>query len=97
MKPPRLPRRAWAPLGAATTLLALFAWVAMRTGPLAPVPVTATTVASQGIQPALYGLGTVAARYSYRIGPTAPGRLLQLDVHVGDRVVAGQVLGAINR
>lgn len=96
MKRPTLPRRAWAPLGAAGVLLALFAWVAVRTGPLAPVPVTIATVTTQSIQPALYGLGTVAARYSYRIGPTAPGRLLQLDVHVGDRVAAGQVLGAMD-
>jgi HlyD family secretion protein len=41
----------------------------------------------------LFGIGTVEARYTYRSDPTFAGRVKRLDVHVGDQVRAGQVLG----
>jgi RND family efflux transporter MFP subunit len=74
-------------------LLALLMYVALRSGPLAPIPVTVTTVTSRSIEPVLFGIGTVAARYTYKIGPTFAGRVKRLDAHVGDRVKAGQLLG----
>lgn len=77
-------------------LLALFVYVVFRSGPLASVPVTATTVESQPISPALFGIGTIEARYTYKIGPTSPGRVQSIRVQVGDRVHAGQVLGEID-
>ena len=77
-------------------LLALFVFVGLRSGPLAPVAVTLATVQSRALAPALFGIGTVEARYTYRIGPTAAGRVERLDVDVGDRVDAGQVLGAMD-
>jgi multidrug efflux pump subunit AcrA (membrane-fusion protein) len=69
-------------------LLALLIYVALRAGPLAPIPVTVTTVESCSIAPALFGIGTVEARYTYRIGPTVAGRIKRIDVQVGDRVQA---------
>lgn len=80
-------------LGVLLPLLALFIFVVMRSGPLAPVPVTVTTVEARTITPALFGIGTVEARYSYRIGPTAAGRVARVEVQVGDRVKAGTLLG----
>jgi HlyD family secretion protein len=77
-------------------LLALFGYVAVRSGPLAPVAVTGMRVESRPIAPALFGIGTVEARYSYQIGPTFAGRLKRLDVDVGDEVIAGQVLGEMD-
>lgn len=77
-------------------LLALFVYVALRSGPLAPVAVTVVTVESKEVAPALFGVGTVEARYTYKIGPTFAGRVKRLDVHVGDRVKAGQVLGEMD-
>jgi len=77
-------------------LLALLAYVALYSGPLAPVAVTLETLQSRPISPALFGIGTVEARHSYQIGPTATGRLETLLVEVGDRVQAGQVLGEID-
>ncbi len=74
-------------------LLALFVYVALRSGPLAPVSVTVQAVEAKSITPALFGIGTVEARYTNKIGPTFAGRLKRLDVQVGDRVKAGQVLG----
>lgn len=74
-------------------LLALFIYTGLRSGPLAPVAVTLVTVEADEIQPALFGIGTVEARYTYKIGPTVAGRIKQLDVHVGDTVTAGQVIG----
>lgn len=71
----------------------LFAYVALRSGPLAPVPVTVAAVENRVVSPALFGIGTVEARYSYKIGPTVAGRLKYLNVQVGDRVRAGQLLG----
>lgn len=74
-------------------LLALLVYVALRSGPLAPVAVTETGVESQAIHPEVFGIGTVEARYTYKIGPTYAGRIKRLDVEVGDRVKASQVLG----
>ncbi len=77
-------------------LLALFVFVAVRSGPLAPVAVTVTTVQSRSVAPALFGIGTVESRYGYRIGPTSAGRVKRVLVDVGDRVVAGQLLAEID-
>ena len=48
---------------------------------------------TKSITPALFGIGTVEARHTYRIGPTFTGRVKRLDVEVGERVKSGQVLG----
>lgn len=77
-------------------LLVLFVFAALRSGPLAPVPVTVATVEAQPISPALFGIGTVEARYTYRIGPTVAGRLRSVAVQVGDQVKAGQILGEMD-
>ncbi len=74
-------------------LLTLFVYVALRSGPLASVAVTVSDVESRTVSPALFGIGTVEARYTYKIGPTFAGRIKRLDVHVGDQVKAGQSLG----
>jgi len=77
-------------------LLLAFGYVATSSGPLSPVPVTVTRVEQQAIAPALFGIGIVEARYRYQIGPNITGRVLQLNVHVGDHVTAGQVLGEMD-
>lgn len=77
-------------------LLLLFIYVALRSGPLAPIPVTVTTVENRAIAPALFGIGTVESRYTHKIGSTAAGRIKRVDVQVGDRVSAGQVLGEMD-
>ena len=86
-------RRMFALLAVIVPLLALLIYVALRSGPLAPISVTVTTVTNRSIAPVLFGIGTVAARYTYKIGPTYAGRVKRLDAHVGDRVKTGQVLG----
>lgn len=96
MKLPRPNRRTLALLAVIVPLLALFVFVALRSGPLAPVAVTVVPVESRAIRPALYGIGTVEARYTYRIGPTLAGRVRSLDVHVGETVSAGQVIGEMD-
>src|SRR3990172_9241935 len=96
MKRPPLQGRTLALLAVIVPLLALLVYVALRSGPLAPVAVTDATVESRAVTPVLFGIGTVEARYTYRIGPTFAGRVERLDVHVGDRVKAGQVLGEMD-
>lgn len=93
MKPFPLQKSTLAILAILIPLLALFIYVALRSGPLAPVPVILTTVEDKAISPALFGIGTVEARYTYKIGPTFAGRLQRMDVQVGDQVKAGQLLG----
>lgn len=83
-------------VGVLVPLIILFVYVALRSGPLAPVLVTVAAVEERSITPALFGIGTVDARYTYKIGPTFAGRLKRLDVHVGDRVRAGQMLGEMD-
>ena len=89
-------RRTLAILAVLVPLAALLGYVALRSGPLAPVAVTVVKVESRALRPALFGVGSVEARQLYRIGPIAPGRLKRLDVEVGDTVKAGQVLGEMD-
>ncbi|HEC07581.1 MAG TPA: efflux RND transporter periplasmic adaptor subunit [Thiolapillus brandeum] len=96
MKVPSQQRQILALVAVILPLLLLFAYVAIRSGPLAPVAVTVMQVESQPISPALFGIGTVGARYNYKIGPTTAGRVKQLYVDVGDRVEVGQVLGEMD-
>ena len=91
-----LQQRTLALLAIVAPLLLLFVYVVFRSGPLAPVAVTVATVDERAIAPGLFGVGTVEARYAYKIGPTAAGRIQRLDVHVGDLVKAGQVLGEMD-
>ena len=59
MKRPPLQRRTLALIAVLVPLLVLLAYVALRSGPLAPVAVTETRVESRAIRPALFGIGTV--------------------------------------
>lgn len=96
MNLPHIQRRTLSVIAVVLPLLLLFAYVALRSGPLAPVAVTVTTVESRSVTPSLSGIGTVEARFTHKMGPTVTGRLKQLDVHVGDIVHAGQVLGEMD-
>ena len=96
MKFLRLQRRTLLLLAVAVPLALLFVYVALRSGPLAPVAVTVMRVESRRIAPALAGIGAVQARHTYKIGPTGAGRVRRIDVQVGDAVAAGQVLGEMD-
>lgn len=89
-------RRTLALVGVLVSLAALFLYASLRSGPLAPVLVTVATVENYAIAPALFGIGTVEARYTYKIGPTIAGRVKRVDVQVSDTVKAGQVLGEMD-
>ena len=77
-------------------LLALLAFVALRSGPMAPVTVTEEPVRQQALRPQLSGIGTVEARQVFRIGPTVAGRVRQVMVDVGEQVRSGQWLGEMD-
>lgn len=79
------------------SLLAVaFLYVALRSGPLAPVAVVVSEVRDMPLEPSLFGIGTVEARYTQNIGPTASGRVREILVDVGDRVEPGQVVGEMD-
>jgi RND family efflux transporter MFP subunit len=77
-------------------LAGAFLYVALRSGPLAPVPVVVFEVKELSIRPSLFGIGTVEARYVHHIGPTVPGRVSGISVDVGDRVESGQIVGEMD-
>lgn len=77
-------------------LLAGLGFVVARSGPLAPIRVTLTTVEQGAVAPALFGIGTVEARRAYLIGPTVAGRVQRVLVDVGDPVRAGQLLAEMD-
>ncbi len=92
-------KRLWRTIGLLLGLIALtalFFYVMMRSGPLAPVPVTAAAVEERSISPALYGIGVVESGAVFRIGPTSPGRVKDVFVQVGDLVEAGQKIGVMD-
>jgi RND family efflux transporter MFP subunit len=74
----------------------LLGYVALRSGPLAAVRVSESAVEIRTLNPELFGIATVEAQFSYRIGPTQTGRLQSLTVQVGDQVSAGQLLGRMD-
>ncbi|MBW8298628.1 MAG: efflux RND transporter periplasmic adaptor subunit [Hydrogenophaga sp.] len=96
MKLPSLQRRSLMLIVIVIPIVALFGYVVLRSGPLAPVTVMTASVEARSISPALFGIGTVEARFSYKIGPTIAGRVGKVYVDVGDRVRAGQVLAELN-
>ncbi len=83
-------------LAAILSLAVIFLYVMMRSGPLAPVPVTETVVENRSIAPALYGIGVVESGAVFRVGPTSPGRVREVFVHVGDMVQPGQKVAVID-
>jgi RND family efflux transporter MFP subunit len=83
-------------LAAILSLAVIFLYVMMRSGPLAPVPVTETVVEKRSIAPALYGIGVVESGAVFRVGPTSPGRVREVFVHVGDMVQPGQKVAVID-
>ena len=80
----------------AVALVAALAFVALRTGPLAPTKVSVTAVQEGKLSPAIFGIGTVEARRSWMVGPTVAGRVLSVRVDVGDTVKAGQLLAEMD-
>ena len=96
MKTLPLQRRTLTLIAVLLPMLALFVYVALRSGPLAPISVVVASVEDRAVAPALFGIGTVDARYTYKIGPTFAGRIRRVDVNVGDHVQAGQVLGEMD-
>ena len=77
-------------------LIAALAFVALRSGPLAPVRATVMQAKVGSLSPALFGIGIVEARRAYLIGPIAAGRVRSVRVDVGDLVKAGQLLAEID-
>lgn len=75
-----------------TLLLLVLGWLVFTRGPLAPIRVQMTRVQVGNLQPQIFGIGTVEARALYAVGPTQAGRLANLSVDQGDKVVAGQVI-----
>jgi len=96
MKIDRLLSRRLALALVAVALLGAIVVVLMRSGPLAGTRVTVHEAQTGTVVPALFGIGTVEARRSYLIGPTAAGRVLRVAVDVGDRVKAGQLLAEMD-
>jgi hypothetical protein len=72
-------RRTLALLAVLVPLAALFVYVALRSGPQTPIPVTVTRVEARSITPALFGIGTIEVRYTNKIGPTVAGRVKRVD------------------
>jgi len=96
MKLPSVQRRSLMLLAVAVPIVALFGYVVLRSGPLAPVSVRTAVVENRSISPALFGIGTVEARFSYKIGPTIAARVGAVHVDVGDTVSAGQALAEMD-
>lgn len=77
-------------------LLGTLAFVALRTGPLAPLKVQVTDVAQGRVSPEIFGIGQVEARRSWLVGPTVAGRVRSVTVDVGQTVQPGQVLAEMD-
>lgn len=81
---------------AVAVLLAGLVFVALRTGPLAPIQVQTVAVEKGRVAPDLFGIGLVEARRSWLIGPTVAGRVASVLAEVGVAVRAGQALAEMD-
>ena len=88
--------KTWALASVLSVLAGLLVYVAVRAGPLAPVEVTVATVVNHALKSALFGIGTVEARFAHKIGPTYAGRIKRVEVQSGDHVTQGQLLGEMD-
>ena len=70
----------------------LLGWLVYTHGPLATARVQITSVQLADLQPQIFGIGTVEARSLYTVGPTQAGRLADIYVNQGDKVMAGQMI-----
>jgi len=77
-------------------LVGVFFWLIFIKGPLGPTKVTVTKAKTEPLTASVFGIGTVEARLSYAIGPAQAGRVLNVKVDQGDKVLAGQILGEID-
>ena len=84
------------PLVLGAGVLAGIVFLLARSGPLAPLAVTQAQVELGPLAPKIFGIGTVEARRSYLVGPTAAGRVTRVLVDQGDRVHAGQLLAEMD-
>ena len=82
--------------GLAAVLIVALAYVALRTGPLAPTRVQVTQVSTGRVTPEIFGVGQVEARRSWMVGPTVSGRVLSVRADVGDAVAPGQLLAEMD-
>lgn len=80
----------------ALLVLGAVGFVLLRAGPLAPLQVTVTTVQEGRLRPSIFGIGTVEARRSWMVGPTVAGRVLRVQVDVGEHVKAGKLLAEMD-
>lgn len=83
-------------VAAALAALAGFAWVVATQGPMAPVRVTTAEAEEATLAPTVFGVGTIEARRSHVLGPTAAGRVLRVRVDQGDKVRVGQLLAEMD-
>jgi len=81
---------------AALLALAGFVWVVATQGPMAPVRVTTAQAEEATLAPTVFGIGTIEARRSHLLGPTAAGRVLRVLVDQGEAVRAGQPLAEMD-
>lgn len=96
MKPSHTSKRKLTLVGLAALLVGVLVFVLLRSGPMAPTKITVAQVGEGSFEPQLFGIGTVEARRSWMIGPTAAARVLSVRVDVGDEVRAGQVLAEMD-
>ncbi len=80
----------------AALLVAVFGWVIVTQGPLAPVKVTSEKVQMGNLASGVFGVGLVEARHGYNISSVMAGRIKNIRVEQGDRVTRGQVLAELD-
>lgn len=83
-------------LAISLALFAIFAWVVLTQGPLAPVKVTVEKIQIGNLSNEVFGIGTVKARRSYNLAPIMTSRVKNVLVDQGEAVVAGQVLAEMD-
>lgn len=77
-------------------LVAALVTLATTLGPFAPIRVSVESAKTTTLNPGVFGVGTLEARFVYAVGPTQAGRIARILVDHGDRVTTGQALAEID-
>lgn len=77
-------------------LLTGLVFVAFRMGPLAPLKITTVRVEKKSLTNSIFGIGVLEAQKTWILGPLSAGRVLHVDVNVGQYVKAGQLLAEMD-
>jgi HlyD family secretion protein len=78
------------------SIIIIFLYVVIKSGPFSLSEITTTRVELKSIDRELFGIGSVATKHFYKIGPTFSGKIMDLYKDVGDFVTTNESIAKMD-